>query len=143
MWTERVVTFKPVNGKVTELPEHVVDDFSNDQKLAYFYARGVQAGKLPDDVARKVSNAQMMIQYFNFLISPCPGYWSTGDSALGDWSCQTAVPLHQVKVQAHTESDETGWCGAQLLPPWMVHVPEAAPHSGRVPQLLLPHLPST
>ena len=62
MWTERVVTFKPVNGKVTELPEHVVADFSNDQKLAYFYAIGVQTGKLPDDVARKVNSAQIIIQ---------------------------------------------------------------------------------
>ena len=47
---------------MTELPEHVVADFSNDQKLAYFYAIGVQTGKLPDDVARKVNSAQMIIQ---------------------------------------------------------------------------------
>ena len=58
------VTHKPTHvvSEFCKLPEHVVADFSNDQKLAYFYAIGVQTGKLPDDVARKVNSAQMIIQ---------------------------------------------------------------------------------
>ena len=54
MWTEPVVRFKPVKGKVPELPRHVVDDFSTDQKLAYEYSHCVQTGEMPKDLACKV-----------------------------------------------------------------------------------------
>ena len=41
IWEEPVVCFKPLSGKVQELPADIVKDLSRDQKLGYRYAHAI------------------------------------------------------------------------------------------------------
>ena len=50
IWTQRVVAFHPIPGKVADLPVEVVDDLSRDQLLAYKYAKAIQSGNMPDNL---------------------------------------------------------------------------------------------
>ena len=44
IWTEPVVSYSAIPGKVTALPEEVITDLSRDQLLAYRYAIAIQTG---------------------------------------------------------------------------------------------------
>ena len=54
IWEEPVVCFKPLSGKVQELPADIVKDLSRDQKLGYRYAHAIQSGIMPDDLVGQV-----------------------------------------------------------------------------------------
>ena len=47
------MAFKPLPGKVQDIPEKVVKDLSRDQVLAYTYAKAIQTGIMPDDLVSK------------------------------------------------------------------------------------------
>ena len=44
VWTEPLVIFTAVPGKVPELPVEVVKQLSRDQALAYRWAHAIQSG---------------------------------------------------------------------------------------------------
>jgi hypothetical protein len=50
IWEEPVVCYRPLAGKVVELPPAVVADLSRDQNLGYRYCIAVQTGHMPDDL---------------------------------------------------------------------------------------------
>ena len=50
IWTEPVVSFASIPGKVPDLPVDVVSDLSRDQYLAYKYTKAIQTGIMPDDL---------------------------------------------------------------------------------------------
>ena len=51
VWTEPVIVFAPVAGKMPDLPEKVVKKFSRDQVLAYKWGHAIQSGQVPDSLA--------------------------------------------------------------------------------------------
>ena len=48
-----VVNFSPIPSTVPELPDSVLHDLSRDQQLLYGYARGISAGKLPENLIQQ------------------------------------------------------------------------------------------
>ena len=54
IWEEPVVNFKPLAGRVPELPDIIVKDLSRDQNIGYRYAHAIQSGTMPDDLVAQV-----------------------------------------------------------------------------------------
>ena len=44
IWKDPVVSFTPIPGKVSMMPEEVVKDLSRDQLMIYRYAQAIQSG---------------------------------------------------------------------------------------------------
>ena len=44
IWKDPVVSFTPIPGKVSVMPEEVVKDLSRDQLMIYRYAQAIQSG---------------------------------------------------------------------------------------------------
>ena len=54
IWEDPVVNFAKIEGNVLDLPEEVVKELSRDQRLGYRYAKAIQSGVMPDDLAGQV-----------------------------------------------------------------------------------------
>ena len=53
IWESPVVMFPQMNGKVIQIEESVVADLSQDMRICYGYAIGIQTGNMKESVAVK------------------------------------------------------------------------------------------